>query len=75
MRKYKKVHRINLELGPNAFASLELLRESTESSSQVEAVRLALQTFHKLVDEAQAGGKIIVERKDGSKLEIIIPGV
>ena len=72
MRKHRKIHRLNLELGPKSYAALEALQAALETSSQAEAIRLALQTVSKLVEETKKGGRIIVERKAGDQIEIVL---
>jgi hypothetical protein len=65
--------RLNIELGPSSASALDRLQESTESRSQVEVIRLALQTFSKMVDEVSAGGRVVIQRPDGVSVEIFFP--
>jgi hypothetical protein len=75
VRRHQKVHRLNLELGPQSFRALTRLQAATEASSQAETIRLALQTMEKMVEEARKGSRLIIERADGEKVEIMLPGV
>jgi hypothetical protein len=68
-----KQHRINLELGPNSYRALKGLQESLESASQAETLRLALQTLAKLVEETRDGGRVIIERKNGDVVHVLLP--
>jgi len=72
-RKHQKVHRLNLELGPKSFQALERLRSSLETASQAETIRLALQTLSHLVEEANRGGRVMIEREGSEKIEVLIP--
>ena len=67
--------RINLDLGPKSSAALRNLQDSLETASQAETIRLALQTLEKLVQEAEAGGTVTIERANGDTVEVLIPGV
>lgn len=69
----QKVHRINLDLGPKSYRALKDLQKSMEAASQAETLRVALQTLAKLADEAKQGGRLIVERKNGERVEISLP--
>lgn len=67
--------RLNLDLGPKSSEALRKLQESLETASQAETIRLALQTLEKIVEEAEAGGRITIERPDGERVEVVVPGV
>jgi hypothetical protein len=70
-----KQHRINLELGPNSYRALKALQASLESASQAETLRFALQTLAKLVEETRDGGRVVIERKNGDVVQVLLPGV
>lgn len=76
MRKrqsYDKVRRINLELGPNSQRALDALQQTLEASSQAETIRLALQTTARMISETASGGRVLVERPNGERVEIVFP--
>ena len=67
--------RLTLDLGPKSAEALQNLQDSLETASQAETIRYALQTLENLVEEAEAGGKIIIQRPNGDTVEVIVPGV
>ena len=71
----RNTRRLNLDLGPNSFEALKRLQETLETASQAETIRLALQTLAKLVDEVEHGGRALIERTNGEKVEIVLPSV
>ena len=73
MRKNQEVRRLNLELGPRSYQALAELQEALETSSQAETIRLALQTLSKLVAEVQDGARLIIERDDEARVELLLP--
>ena len=73
MTRRRDVRRINLELGPKSCQALDRLQVALETNSQVETIRLALQTLLRLVDETQPGGRVFVERAGEDRREVILP--
>ena len=73
MRKHRKIHRLNLELGPKSFHALEKLQRALETSSQAETIRIALTTLSKLIDETQQGARVLIERNGEDKVELFLP--
>lgn len=73
MREHGATYRINLVLGPRSFEVLTRLQAATEASSKVETIRLALQTLAKLAEEAQEGSRVLIERRDGERIEVLLP--
>jgi hypothetical protein len=74
LRKQREVaHRLNLELGPKSVAALSRLQDALETASQAETIRLALQVLAKLVDETQAGARVMIERRDEERTELLLP--
>jgi hypothetical protein len=70
-----KPKRINLDLGPRSYEGLLRLQASLEAASQAEILRLALQTLSKLVQEAESGARVMIDRVNGDRVEIVLPGV
>lgn len=68
----KDAHRLNLELGPKTAEALSYLQEAIDAPSQAETIRVALQTCTRLAREAARGGSILVKRKDGEVLKIML---
>lgn len=68
-----KTHRINLDLGPHSYHALKTVQASLESASQAETLRLALQTFAKLVEETERGGEVIIQRANGDRVSVLLP--
>ena len=69
------VYRLHLELGPRAQEALKQLKKDMEARSHSEVIRTALQVIEKLVKEVQAGASVLIKRKDGDQVEILLPGV
>lgn len=64
--------RIQFDLPPRTFARLVRLKGLKEAVSYAEVVRDALAHEEVLIDAVAAGGRIVVERKDGSRTELLL---
>ncbi len=73
MKQYDDAERINLVLGPKSSRALDELQVATESNSKSETIRVALQLMAQLVRESRAGGRVVVERRDGDRIKVILP--
>jgi hypothetical protein len=71
--KVKYIKRLNLDLGPQAYEALSSIQETMDNGTQSAAIRLALLTVHRLVDELKAGGKVKVVNAKGEERELFIP--
>jgi len=63
---------VNLSLGETVSSALNAIAEST-GTDQINVIREALATYHFLVDNIQAGSKIILEHKDGKRESVTLP--
>jgi hypothetical protein len=64
--------RLNLELTPATKERLDRLQEATEARSMVEAITRALAVYETLVKEYDRGSEIVVRRKDGKELTLLL---
>ncbi len=64
--------RLNLELTPATKERLDRLQEATEARSMTEAISRALAVYETLVKEHAQGSDIVVRRKDGKELSLLL---
>ncbi len=64
--------RINIELSPATKDRLERLQKATESRSMVETISRALAVYDTLVTEMAQESEIIVRRKGGKELALLL---
>lgn len=57
--------RVNLELPETAHTRLQELKIKTEAASLAEVVKNALKLYAWAIEESQAGGRFLVEQKNG----------
>ena len=58
--------RLNLEIHPDVKARLDDLQDRTQAASLTEVIRRSLALYNLVVDLQEEGGRIIINRKDGS---------
>ena len=58
----KEVKRVQMDMPPKSLERLKLLQERTEAASYIEVVRNALQLYEAMIDEVEAGNKILIDR-------------
>lgn len=61
---------IKLSLTPKIVARLERIRGLVRAGNLSEVFRRALAVFELLVDEREAGGRILIERPGGATVEV-----
>ena len=64
--------RLNLEITQGTKERLDRLQEATEARSMVEAISRALAVYETLVREHEQGSDIVVRRKDGRELNLLL---
>ncbi len=70
MKEANKVTRISLELSDRATERLNAIRDTTDSPTTAEAIRLALRIADFVVEQAHAGNKIVIRKPDGTETEV-----
>ena len=65
--------RVQLDMSPRPLARLQRLQERLEAASYAETIKRALWVHETLLDLAEGGGRILVER-DGVTTELRIEG-
>jgi len=65
--------RVQLDFSEPAFEELENLRIRLNAASRAEVVRNALGVLRWATNHLSAGNKILVEKKDGSRVEADFP--
>jgi len=68
--RVRETTRVQLELKPQSFDRLNRLKEAKEAASYSEVVRDALAREELFLDEVAKGGRLFIERADGSRVEI-----
>lgn len=63
--KKRDVKRVQMDMPPKSLERLQRLQGITEASSYAEVVRNALRLYEALVDEAEEGHKLLIDR-DGN---------
>jgi len=58
---------MNLEFSPRVAASLDRLKELSDSPSRTDVIRKALSLFDLVLTQREAGGKIVIHRSDGQQ--------
>lgn len=66
---------INIRMKDETLAQTERLQKSLNAPSKSDVIRRAIQLNDVLATRIKDGGKIIIENKDGSKTQILIPGI
>jgi hypothetical protein len=66
-------HRVQLDFSDEAFEELEALQRNLGATSRAEVVRDALGILRWAVHHLREGNAIIVERKDGERVEVEFP--
>lgn len=61
-----KIERRQFSMGRDSIERLEKLRDMTGATSHSEVVRSALRTYQFLVEEENAGHRVLVEQGDGA---------
>ena len=69
----KGKYRVQLDFSEEAFEELNSLQEKTNASSRAEVVRNALGVLKWATKNLREGNKIVVERKDGTHVEVEFP--
>lgn len=59
--------RISLDVSPKAKQEFVKLQKKTGSHTLVELFRKALAVLEMIVDHQKAGGKVVLENKDGTR--------
>lgn len=72
MTDTQDLRRIQVDLGPKAIQSLELLKTKTESTSYAEVFRRAMRLFQGLLALLDQGGSLFVRMPDGSEKKVLI---
>lgn len=62
-----------LELTPEVYQQLQLLKQKTEIGNLGELMRKALALYDCLMDESMKGSQIEAVRKDGSRVPVVLP--
>jgi hypothetical protein len=70
--KKAQVVRLNLEVTQGTKERLDRIQEATEARSMVEAISRALAVYETLVKEHVQGSDLIVRRKDGKELNLLL---
>jgi metal-responsive CopG/Arc/MetJ family transcriptional regulator len=65
--------RIQFEFSDNAVKELDTLREALNAKSRGEVINHAIGVLRWLVKEKQENHKIIIEKNDNSRMEVIFP--
>lgn len=65
-------NRIHLALSDNALSALELIQERLEASTTSEAIRRSILLALKITDSVSEGGRVVIERKDGTQEVILL---
>ena len=59
--------RVSMEVSPEAREVLEDVRHKSRASCLTDAFRRSLQVFSLLLNHVANGGKVVLEKKDGSR--------
>lgn len=73
VREKKATHRLNLALPEKAANAIFLIQDRLEASTTSEAIRRSLLLTLTITDAIKDGGKVVIERADGTR-EIILLG-
>lgn len=65
-------NRIHLALSDNALSALELIQERLEASTTSEAIRRSILLALKITDSVAEGGRVVIEKKDGTQEVILL---
>lgn len=68
-------HRLSLVVGAPTWAAIGQVRAGLDAASWTEAIRAAVLIVARLVAEARAGSRLMLQRRDGSTAEVILPVV
>jgi len=66
---------VNMKLRNNTIEKVASLKEMLHTNNRTEVVSTAVRVLESLVRDVQAGAKIIIQHKDGSKETIRFPGL
>ena len=67
-----KTTRLQLELGPEAYARLQRLKQNTDAASYSEVAKNALKLYATMVDRIAAGGQFCTRDARGNITELYI---
>ncbi len=65
-----ETYRLSLKLSERASKRLDAIRDTTDSSTTAEAIRLALRIADFVVEQACEGNKIVIRKPDGTESEV-----
>ena len=65
--------RLQIDFSERAYADLENLQKRLEAPSKSEVIRTSLGLLHWFLDEAEIGGRLMVQKPDGSSERVVFP--
>jgi hypothetical protein len=65
--------RVQIDLPPRSLERLQTLKVRTEAASYAEVLREALRLFEYAVEQAEAGGRLVIRTKSGEEKELLGP--
>lgn len=73
VREKKTTHRLNLALPEKAANAIFVIQDRLEASTTSEAIRRSLLLTLAITDAIENGGKVVIEKQDGTR-EVILLG-